>query len=61
MDCTHADIKPENILISSNGDICLTDFGLSVFSDDYHPLITGTRQYSGPEIILGNVLLLKYF
>lgn len=55
MDLTHADIKPENILISDNGDICLTDFGLAVFSDDYHSPVTGTRQYSPPEIILGRI------
>ena len=53
MDLTHADIKPENVLLTDTDDIRLTDFGLSVFTEDYHSPKVGTRQYSSPEVVLG--------
>jgi dual-specificity kinase len=53
MDLTHADLKPENILLSPDSlNINLVDFGLAVFSHEHHTPVVGTRQYSGPEVIL---------
>ena len=34
-------------------EIRLIDFGGAVFSDDHHSRIINTRQYRGPEVILG--------
>ena len=47
-------MKPENILISKNGHIKLTDFGLS---KDNKPSKTfcGTPEYLAPEIISGDL------
>lgn len=32
---------------------CLIDFGSSIFEDDYHQTLVGTRYYRAPEAILG--------
>ncbi len=56
----HRDIKPQNILIDTNGRILLTDFGISVSADDEGGRLTktglfmGTPEYMSPEQVSGN-------
>ncbi len=55
----HRDIKPQNILIDQNGRILLTDFGISVSTDDDSGRLTktglfmGTPEYMSPEQVSG--------
>lgn len=43
----HTDIKPGNIIVTTSGDICLIDFGISVYNTD---TIKGlSENYSSPE------------
>eukprot|EP01113_Clastostelium_recurvatum_P018377 TRINITY_DN2166_c0_g2_i2.p1 TRINITY_DN2166_c0_g2~~TRINITY_DN2166_c0_g2_i2.p1 ORF type:complete len:406 (-),score=55.33 TRINITY_DN2166_c0_g2_i2:38-1255(-) len=56
LDITHADIKPENwVLARGDGgslNIKLIDFGLAAYPHSRKPDVVGTRQYSGPEVVL---------
>lgn len=56
----HRDVKPSNILISHDSQVCLGDFGLakSLLTPDYHSLRPLTNRvvtlwYRAPELLLG--------
>lgn len=55
----HLDIKPENILINSDGILKLTDFGISKDFNDSQDLMKtfiGTMAYMSPERITVNII-----
>lgn len=45
----HSDIKPGNIMIDTNGDICLIDFNISVLCGDRVSVIGFSNYYCAPE------------
>ena len=48
----HCDIKPENILVDSKGNVKISDFGISKMIDDKHQKIGrigGTKLFLPPE------------
>lgn len=51
----YRDLKPENCMLNSDGNLVLTDFGLSKEShdDDSKHSMIGTAQYMAPEVIKG--------
>ena len=50
----HKDIKPKKILVTSNGEIKLIDFGLSKWQSwGTHYTTTGTPYYLAPEVLSG--------
>ena len=50
----HRDIKPDNLMINTNGYIKVIDFGIAKYlMKDYTNTIIGTPHYMSPEVILG--------
>lgn len=49
MNVVHSDIKPDNILIDSDGRAVLTDFGISKHLGE-STTVPGTPEYMAPEL-----------
>lgn len=50
----HCDVKPENMLLASNGEVLLSDFGISVLAQTTTKQeVAGTAPYMAPEQIRG--------
>jgi len=49
----YRDLKPENLLIASDGHMKITDFGFAKKISDRSFTLCGTPEYLAPEIILG--------
>lgn len=45
----HSDIKPSNVMLNENGDICLIDFNVSLVFNKNVSVIGGTCGYAAPE------------
>jgi len=56
---THRDIKPDNLLVSDEGRVKITDFGLAIISDSsrmtVQGAVVGTPAYLPPEQVSGGV------
>ena len=42
-------MKPENIVMDEEGNVCLTDFGISRYADEDTGDVVGTVAYLSPE------------
>ena len=50
--CIHRDLKPQNLLFDNEGNLKITDFGLSSRISEAHPrkTVAGTAMYMAPEM-----------
>ena len=59
----HGDIKPQNILLDSDSQVFITDYGTSRIVEYDHTLLTGsvqaTLRFAAPELLLHKILTLK--
>ncbi len=57
----HRDVKPENVLIGTHGDVYLTDWGVASLPDERSEgapsAVVGTPAYMAPEMVLGDPAL----
>ncbi|CEF61736.1 Cyclin-dependent kinase-like 1 [Strongyloides ratti] len=55
--CMHRDVKPENILLTSNDVVKLADFGFArvVNTNDLYTDYVATRWYRCPELLVGDI------
>ena len=49
----HRDIRPENLLIKSDGHVCLADFGFAKIVPEQTHTLCGNPEYIAPEVISG--------
>lgn len=52
----YGDLKPDNLMMTEEGELYLVDFGSAVFSyKRQHHMCTGTKGYAAPEQYQGNI------
>lgn len=56
LDIIHGDIKLENVLLTENNCVKLSDFGLSRYASSESFDNCGSIEYAAPELIMGNVV-----
>lgn len=52
----HRDVKPDNVMVGSFGEVYLLDWGIAVELDGDTPKMAGTPRYMAPEMLLGQAI-----
>jgi serine/threonine-protein kinase len=55
----HRDLKPANVMIDSQGDARITDFGLALHDDADQEDVAGTPAYMAPELLEGGAATIQ--